>query len=142
MNPAGIEKTLTSRHNPTVVGIINDDRVLIEPILFQGRDALSNVAIHSLHRIGIFGVVFPNYWKIRMIRKEGHLLWVILQLIRSAVRLTLVTGGGIVDTEKRLPLFSGLPTISDALFPASLFPQVPSCIVIPAPNIVVGLPRI
>ena len=111
MHSAGIEEALTPCHHSAVIGIVNNDGVLVESVFFQSCDALGNIAVHPLHRIGILRVVFANYREIRMIGKKSHLRGIVLHLIHSSMRLALMAGRRVVDAEERLAFLAGLPPI-------------------------------
>ena len=142
MHSAGIEKAFASRHHSTVIRIIDDDGVLIESVLLQLGEALGNVPIHPLHGIGILGVVFPDHRKVGMIREKSHFSGIIFQLLCLSMRLAFMTGGCVVNAKEGLTFLTSLPTILNALNLAPLFSQIPSRIIVPSSNVVVGLPGI
>ena len=59
-----------------MIGVVNNDGVFIESVLFEVFDRLPHKRIHFGYSTRILGVSIPHFGKIRMVGSENHFLGV------------------------------------------------------------------
>ncbi len=66
---------LRTRHAAAIVGIIEYDRILVQPGLLQLAQMVSDKSVHPLHQIVIAGKVPPHLGRIGKIGGQADVLW-------------------------------------------------------------------
>ena len=119
-----------------MIGVVNNDGVFIESVLFEFFDRLPHKRIHFGYSTRILGVSIPHFGKIRMVGSENHFLGV------NGFVLMIAEGSGfmaitdIVYGEKRLAFFPKLPSSSIVL--SGIVPEVLGVATTGCSEVVVG----
>ena len=74
MDSTGIKESFASGKYPTVVGIVDDDCILVKVVSLEVLDCLTDQRIHFGDGACIFGVGVSHFGKIRVVWSEDHFL--------------------------------------------------------------------
>ena len=129
MHAAGVQKSFAAWQHATVVRVVDNDRVVVEPVLLQSRDRVSDLAIHVLHGVRILRVVLADHRQVGVIREQRHVFGTVASVLDIAMCPAFVTVPDVDDRKKRLTFAARLPAEALAAGP------VPAILVVASPDV-------
>ena len=90
VNATCLWRPFAARHHGAMVGVADDDRVLVQVIFLKLVNALLDRFVRVLHGIRVLGVILPDDRQVRMIRIELHLGRIVAGHVNVAVGAALM----------------------------------------------------